>query len=736
MRTFSQGFREAIRGIRKINVKIDYQSKDETIVLTTEGATSIRTEKRFKLFGTEKGYKNLDKEHLIQVNPLFNCSFLKTGCGSLLIESTLKIPKKTWVHCEIGVKVGNSFEYMDFGKFRIIDEPTYNADTGTYTAIAYDRMIEAMVKYDISPLNVAYPISHKNLLIAICDKFGWKYNLPSYDAQNIMISEDIYKGLDMTYRDILDDLCVVTGGSFLFNLQDEFTIKKTTETNEVVIDEDLRNTNVDLGDIYGPVNSVSLALDSDGNALEIIGEDASSISQNGKTEMVLYSKLLLSSSGSNFFTSVFNNIKGLQYCISDFDSTGLLIFEPLDKFNVTYKNVNYPCILFNDDIKVSQGLVETIYSEIPEENKDKYTTSTPKDNQLKDAIVEVNKAKGQLVLKATADGRVVETTLNADAEEGTEFNVKADNIRLEGYTTINGNFEIDNSGNMKCQQAEVSGTIYANNGIVGSATIDDEGIYTGNGNGTAGIGKAGSRYAFWAGSNVNDTFNAPFRVDHDGNLYSNSASITGGLINITSNHGNPKLTLTGTSYGGSSSINKIVADGIIVTSNSQDLIYARINQISSGGSTGYGGVINLRNTLDNRFATADYDGFSTGTGGYPNAYMYSDGEVYARVYSGGSLESIKKNIELYSDEALNIINHSDIYEYNLKNEEDSNKKHIGLVIGDGKKEYNTPKEIITPRGDGVDLYSMVSLSWKAIQEQQKEIEKLKEELEVLRNGHN
>ena len=62
---------------------------------------------------------------------------------------------------------------------------------------------------------------------------------------------------------------------------------------------------------------------------------------------------------------------------------------------------------------------------------------------------------------------------------------------------------------------------------------------------------------------------------------------------------------------------------------------------------------------------------------------------------------------------MNLIRNADICLYNLKEEKNTAKKHIGLVIGEG---YNCPKEVISQNGQGIEQYSMTSLAWKALQE--------------------
>lgn len=113
-----------------------------------------------------------------------------------------------------------------------------------------------------------------------------------------------------------------------------------------------------------------------------------------------------------------------------------------------------------------------------------------------------------------------------------------------------------------------------------------------------------------------------------------------------------------------------------------------------------------------------------------HSIFYADahaGEVFVenlkyKTISQYSLEELKKNINIYNEEALKIIKNAEIYSYNLKSEKDTDKKHIGFVIGD---KYKTPQEVIAQSGDGIDTYSMCSILWKAVQELTEEIEKLK-----------
>lgn len=115
--------------------------------------------------------------------------------------------------------------------------------------------------------------------------------------------------------------------------------------------------------------------------------------------------------------------------------------------------------------------------------------------------------------------------------------------------------------------------------------------------------------------------------------------------------------------------------------------------------------------------------------GGTNTEMYcQELKCYGHIYCNNgvepfSLEEKKKNIKKYNHSALKEIFNTDIYTYNYKDDEKGTKKRVGAIIGE---KYNISKEIIGTEGKGIDLYSMISVAYKAIQEQQEKIEELKE----------
>ncbi|MEK3890257.1 phage tail spike protein [Bacillus sp. FSL K6-3431] len=121
-------------------------------------------------------------------------------------------------------------------------------------------------------------------------------------------------------------------------------------------------------------------------------------------------------------------------------------------------------------------------------------------------------------------------------------------------------------------------------------------------------------------------------------------------------------------------------------------------------------------------ATSDFfyigsDGGTKVTNGA--GYNYGNGLVHKPIWASAFTQvseiKYKTNIEALELDALSLINNTDLTRYNLKDDlaEGNQISKLGVIIG-GK--YNTPKEIINPDGDAIDLYAMTTMGWKAIQE--------------------
>lgn len=223
----------------------------------------------------------------------------------------------------------------------------------------------------------------------------------------------------------------------------------------------------------------------------------------------------------------------------------------------------------------------------------------------------------------------------------------------------------------------------------------------------------------------------------------NGSNITTGTINadrisggtISGNNVNITNLSANSITGGTLSANRISGGTISASS-------VRLKNVTLG--TGSSQIGSFTANTNNLKSATSYGNIGIGLNLYGNMPAFyvetANGDYWAVVnYNGGytngswvgaSLKKYKKDFEKLEN-GLEIIKNIDIYKYHLKAETEKNKKRIGLIIDN---EYKYSEEVTNDENNGVDLYSFVSVCCKAIQEQQEQIENLKNEVRILKEG--
>ncbi|MDA2738371.1 tail fiber domain-containing protein [Bacillus cereus group sp. Bc015] len=102
----------------------------------------------------------------------------------------------------------------------------------------------------------------------------------------------------------------------------------------------------------------------------------------------------------------------------------------------------------------------------------------------------------------------------------------------------------------------------------------------------------------------------------------------------------------------------------------------------------------------------------------------------ANAFQNVSSLTYKTDIQNYEESVLDVIMNTDIMTYKYKTDVEERSEtaptHIGVI-----SEY-APKIITNEDSSAVDLYAMVSVSWKAIQELYQQIQELKAEINLLK----
>lgn len=97
--------------------------------------------------------------------------------------------------------------------------------------------------------------------------------------------------------------------------------------------------------------------------------------------------------------------------------------------------------------------------------------------------------------------------------------------------------------------------------------------------------------------------------------------------------------------------------------------------------------------------------------------------VYASAFTVRSLESLKKDFIVFQEDALDVVEKTEVYRYNYKNDEMARAdapKELGLVIG-----RNTPEDILDEENGAVSMYKMNAFLWRAVQQLAREVKSLR-----------
>ena len=182
------------------------------------------------------------------------------------------------------------------------------------------------------------------------------------------------------------------------------------------IDEDyLKNVNVNFGKKYGPVNSIVLSRA--GESDNIYLRDETSVTQNGLCEIkIIENQIMNFNNRADFLQGILNQLDGLEYYINDFASTGITYYDVCDKYNVKVYDKFYKCIMFNDEINITQGLEENVYTEMPEDSETDYKKADKTDRRINQAYAIVDK-QNQTIEQLTSQVENVDRQANNTYQE-------------------------------------------------------------------------------------------------------------------------------------------------------------------------------------------------------------------------------------------------------------------------------------------------------------------------------
>lgn len=332
------------------------------------------------------------REELYKVTPLFEGNILKSVMKQLDIETSQDIPEGTILNYQLGVKVGEEYEYLDYGNYIVFKNEVLE-DKKRYKLICYDKMLYAMK--DNEDLGVTYPITIKNYLTALATKIGLTVKNTSFNNESIQIPIERYVGLQYTYRDILDEIAQATGSIIVINADDQIEVKYPSVTGETITEDMLKDVNVKFGQKYGPINAVVLSRA--GGSDNIYIRDNESVELNGLCEIKIADNQLMSDNNRDqYLQGILAAVDGIYFYINDYTSTGICYLEVGDFYNTIVDENSYQCLMLNDEIDIDGGISELVHTELPEESVTDYTKADTTDRRINETYLIVDKQNQEI----------------------------------------------------------------------------------------------------------------------------------------------------------------------------------------------------------------------------------------------------------------------------------------------------------------------------------------------------
>lgn len=399
-------------------------------------------------------------ENCISANPHYEGALFSTvmKCLDLEINGQISLSTDTVTRFAFGVKAPGdaSYFYKDYGSY-IIKAAKYDVGADTTKIECYDKMLQAMIPYDIKP-DYADGVTIKELLNAICARLGWTLASETFTNAAVAIPTEPYNS-EYTFRDVLNEIAQITGSVIAFKPDGLLYVLYPSETSIVLEEDNLKR--LELSGYHGPLNSLVLARTPQED--NIYKQDEDSVRDNGLCEVKIENNQIVevlrvaneSGDGNeDYFTALFDSVKGLKYALYSVESFGIGTLDLCDTFKFqTQDGTQYSCLFLSDDLKITQGLAESSKAERPEETAMDYKVATKTDRLLAQTILRVNKQANE-IKSLVSDVEGNKTTIRQTAENfeiSVKSAVKDDIDSVKGEIDdikkdLDANFEISKDG--------------------------------------------------------------------------------------------------------------------------------------------------------------------------------------------------------------------------------------------------------------------------------------------------
>ncbi len=377
----------------------------------------------------------VSNDDYISGKPKFETGLIGTIMKGLELELKVLIPSNT-INFENKASYENESVTKNYGEYNLKETPTFNADTQTYTYQFYDNFLKFMIPY--KPIEISYPCSVLDFTKKLIQTLGFTCNITYLPNGTNTIASDIYKDINMTYRDVLEDIGKAT--FTLFEMDNKEVKVCNFKEDEVIIDDDLlMNKNIAFDKKNGVFNTIILSRSADSDNLS--KSNPVDLADDLKVAYKISDcQMLNDNNRGDFIDDILDKLYGIEYYVYDTQLVGYGGFKPLQKVKfVTGGNTYISYVMSNEEI-ITQGYEEYINAPEMSGVEQDYKTTDIDDRRLQSVSLIVDKQGKAITAQAQDIGdlnsKTAQLRLDVDKIEGEITEIADITTTSEGVGTI------------------------------------------------------------------------------------------------------------------------------------------------------------------------------------------------------------------------------------------------------------------------------------------------------------
>ena len=344
------------------------------------------------------------------------------------------------IKLEIGLKIGDKYEYIPMGVFNI-DDVVKTDYTTKFTC--YDNMIkfEKTFKTNLGDTLTLQQVVNELTRITGVEFTG---SLPNYTVSKLE---------GFTCREVLSYVASVCGGNAIITRDGKFTIKGLTEVEKSIDGHNIILNNFKTEELKYKVGQVSCQVNDTILTKGSLGTDSMELQFENPwvTESIL--------------NDIYNKVKTVEYLGYSMKWTGDLALDPYDIVLVTdAKNVTRKFPILSQKLTCTKGIISEIGAKGETKNKNNFSSGGSIKNRLNRVVMELAVINTALIDKANIKDleAVSIRTQNLEAKTAKIEEAIIGVAHIEDLNAINANIE-------KLIAADAT----INNALIGKADITE-----------------------------------------------------------------------------------------------------------------------------------------------------------------------------------------------------------------------------------------------------------------------